>query len=79
MNEAADAALSSPQPAPETAAEFVYSPDVDPTSEEFDTEGGAEVSGNPGTVGKSGGSDPPMKRYSAAAARVKRLKAATSV
>src|SRR5213082_2416450 len=35
VNEAADAALLSQQPAPETAAEFVYSPDVDPTSVEF--------------------------------------------
>src|SRR5919202_881115 len=31
INEATDAALSSPQPAPETATHFVYSPDVDPT------------------------------------------------
>src|SRR5918911_1479485 len=36
VNEAADAALQSPQPAPETAARFVYSPDVDPTSDAFD-------------------------------------------
>src|SRR5947209_4379081 len=50
VNEAADAALLSQQPAPETAAEFVYSPDVDPTSVEFDTEEGAPVSGNPGTM-----------------------------
>ena len=50
VNEAADAALASPQPAPETAAEHVYSPGVDPTSGEFDTEAGAEVSGNPGTM-----------------------------
>ncbi|HEY0405995.1 MAG TPA: dehydrogenase E1 component subunit alpha/beta [Pyrinomonadaceae bacterium] len=50
INEAADAALASPQPAPETAAQFVYSPDVDPTAKEFDTEEGAEVSGNAGTM-----------------------------
>ncbi|HYY56906.1 MAG TPA: dehydrogenase E1 component subunit alpha/beta [Pyrinomonadaceae bacterium] len=50
INEAADRALASPQPAPETAAEFVYSPDVDPTSKEFDTEDGAELSGNAGTM-----------------------------
>jgi 2-oxoisovalerate dehydrogenase E1 component len=48
--EAADRALSSPQPAPETAAHFVYSHDVDPTSKEFDTEEGAELSGNAGTM-----------------------------
>ncbi|MDX6269701.1 MAG: 2-oxoisovalerate dehydrogenase component [Acidobacteriota bacterium] len=50
INEAADLALQSPQPAPETATEFVYSPEVDPTSKEFDTEAGAELSGNTGTM-----------------------------
>jgi 2-oxoisovalerate dehydrogenase E1 component len=50
VNEAADQALTSPQPAPETATQFVYSPDVDPTSKEFDTEEGAELSGNAGTM-----------------------------
>ncbi len=50
VNEAADAALASPQPAPETAKLFVYSPDVDPTAKEFDTEGQVELSGNPGTM-----------------------------
>jgi 2-oxoisovalerate dehydrogenase E1 component len=50
VNEAADAALQGQQPAPETAERFVYSPDVDPTSKEFDTESGAHLSGNPGTV-----------------------------
>ncbi|HLL73150.1 MAG TPA: dehydrogenase E1 component subunit alpha/beta [Pyrinomonadaceae bacterium] len=50
VNEAADLALQSPQPAPETATRFVYSPDVDPTSKDFDTEEGAELSGNAGTM-----------------------------
>ncbi|MDQ3744327.1 MAG: dehydrogenase E1 component subunit alpha/beta [Acidobacteriota bacterium] len=50
VNEASDAALQGRQPAPETAERFVYSPDVDPTSKEFDTEEGAQTSGNPGTV-----------------------------
>ncbi len=50
ISEAADLALASPQPAPETATDFVYSPTVDPTSKEFDTEEGVELSGNPGTM-----------------------------
>ncbi len=50
VTEAADLALASPQPAPETAAQFVYSPDVDPTGAEFDTEAGVELSGNAGTM-----------------------------
>jgi 2-oxoisovalerate dehydrogenase E1 component len=50
INEATDVALASPQPAPETAKEFVYSPDVDPTSDTFDNEEGAQVSGNAGTM-----------------------------
>ena len=50
VNEATDQALASPQPAPTTATSFVFSPDVDPTSPEFDTEEGAELSGNAGTM-----------------------------
>ncbi len=50
INEAVDIALASPQPAPETALRNVYSPDIDPTSKDFDTEEDAELSGNAGTM-----------------------------
>jgi 2-oxoisovalerate dehydrogenase E1 component len=50
VNEATDQALASPQPEPETVKLYVYSPDVDPTAKEFDTEAGAELSGNAGTM-----------------------------
>ncbi len=50
VNEAADIAIVTPQPAPETAWRNIYSPDVDPTSKDFDTEEGAELSGNAGTM-----------------------------
>ncbi len=50
ITEAADQALASPQPAPETATNFVYSPEVDPTSKEFDSEADAKLTGNPGTM-----------------------------
>jgi 2-oxoisovalerate dehydrogenase E1 component len=48
VNAATEAALASPQPPIETAARYVYSPDVDPTSSSFETE--PEFSGNPGTM-----------------------------
>ena len=48
---AADIAIETPQPAPETALRNVFSPDVDPTDRQlFDSEDGAELSGNAGTV-----------------------------
>ena len=47
---AADVALASPQPAPESALRYVYSPDVDPTSEQFDTEDDPHFSGEPTTM-----------------------------
>jgi 2-oxoisovalerate dehydrogenase E1 component len=50
VNEAADAALASAQPAPDTALNYVFSPDVDPTSKDFDTEDQVQLSGNPGTM-----------------------------
>ena len=51
VNKAADIAVETPQPAPESAYRNVYSPDVDPTDRsQFDTESGAELSGNPGTM-----------------------------
>ena len=50
VNDAADKALAAAQPAPETATKYVFSPDVDPSSKEFDTEDNAQLSGNPGTM-----------------------------
>ena len=45
---AAEEALRAPQPGPETATLFVFSPDVDPTSDHFSTE--AHAHGKPGTM-----------------------------
>ncbi|HEV8428356.1 MAG TPA: dehydrogenase E1 component subunit alpha/beta [Pyrinomonadaceae bacterium] len=50
VNEAADVALSSAQPARETATKYVFSPDVDPCSKKFDTEDQLQLSGNTGTM-----------------------------
>jgi 2-oxoisovalerate dehydrogenase E1 component len=48
INEAADAAVKSPKPARDTAGLWVYSPDVDPTSADFDTP--IEAEGKPDTM-----------------------------
>ena len=50
VSDAADAALGSAQPARETATDYIFSTDVDPTSAEFDTEDSVELSGNAGTM-----------------------------
>jgi 2-oxoisovalerate dehydrogenase E1 component len=47
---AAEVALASPQPAPETVPLYVYSPDVDPTGAQFDTEDEPRLEGNPTTM-----------------------------
>ena len=47
---AADVALASPQPATDTIYRYVYSPDVDPTSEQFDTEDDPRFTGDPTTM-----------------------------
>src|SRR3954465_12290852 len=51
INKAADIAVATPQPEGSTSLRNVFSPDVDPTDPAlFDTEEGAELSGNPGTM-----------------------------
>jgi 2-oxoisovalerate dehydrogenase E1 component len=47
---AADRALEQPQPAPETATQYLFSPDVDPTAESFDTEDDPHFEGEPTTM-----------------------------
>jgi 2-oxoisovalerate dehydrogenase E1 component len=47
---ATETALASPQPAPGTIYHFVYSPDVDPASEQFDTEDDPHFVGEPTTM-----------------------------
>jgi 2-oxoisovalerate dehydrogenase E1 component len=48
VNQAANDALVAPRPAPETARRYLYSPTVDPTSDEFETE--PELAGDPKTM-----------------------------
>ena len=43
-------ALASPQPATDTLYRYVYSPDVDPTAEQFDTEDDPQFTGEPTTM-----------------------------
>ena len=47
---AAEIALASPQPPTDTIYQYVYSPDVDPTSEQFDTEDDPHFTGDPTTM-----------------------------
>ena len=47
INQATDRALTFPQPPKSSALKYVYSPDIDPTSPEFDTEAQAKLSGKP--------------------------------
>jgi 2-oxoisovalerate dehydrogenase E1 component len=47
---ATEIALASPQPGPETILRYVYSPDVDPTAEAFDTEEDPQFDGAPTTM-----------------------------
>ena len=47
---ATETALAAPQPSTDTIYQFVYSPDVDPTSDQFDTEGDPRFSGDPTTM-----------------------------
>ena len=47
---AAETALASPQPAPDSVTRYVYSGEVDPTSEQFDTEDDPQFTGDPTTM-----------------------------
>lgn len=50
VNVATETALASPQPATDTVYQYVYSPDVDPASEQFDTEDDPQFTGDPTTM-----------------------------
>ena len=47
---ATEIALAAPQPGPETIQQYVYSPDLDPTAEQFDTEDDPQFDGTPTTM-----------------------------
>ena len=50
INEATDRALAVGQPAKDTAKLYIYSPDVDPTAAQFDTESNVKFHGGEGTM-----------------------------
>ncbi len=50
IEKATEEALTAPKPAKETAALYVYSPEVDPCSSAFDTESATPTSGDPKTM-----------------------------
>ncbi len=50
VQQAADRALEQPQPPKETATRYLYSPDVDPTAEPFDTEDDPRFEGDETTM-----------------------------
>jgi 2-oxoisovalerate dehydrogenase E1 component len=50
VQESSDKALAQPQPAKSTAMDFLFSPDVDPTSTEFDTEDNPQFEGEETTM-----------------------------
>ncbi|HET9065768.1 MAG TPA: dehydrogenase E1 component subunit alpha/beta [Gemmatimonadales bacterium] len=47
---ATDVALAAPQPPLDSVHDYVYSPDIDPTAEQFDTEDDPQPSGEPTTM-----------------------------
>ncbi|MDX2029543.1 MAG: dehydrogenase E1 component subunit alpha/beta [Blastocatellia bacterium] len=50
INQTTDRALEMPQPAKSSAREYIYSPDLDPTSADFDTETRPNFQGGDGTM-----------------------------